>query len=105
MKLTLEEFLKYFKAIKVFRKEQKDFNKGLDLITRNKGSYSDFAQSLFDSYVKMLENLMEDEYGNIDYYIYEIDMGKKGTNCISLEDGTKVSLRTPRELYKFLVSK
>ncbi len=69
MKPTLDEFLKYFKAIEVFRKEQKDFNIGLDLITQNKGSsYSDFAQNLFDSYVKMLENLMGDDYSNIDYY-------------------------------------
>ncbi|NCQ52027.1 hypothetical protein GW796_09055 [archaeon] len=50
-----------------------------------------------------LEKMTKDEYKWIEYFIYELDYGKKYKDgCIIDSDGSYIKLRTPEDLYNFL---
>ena len=53
--------------------------------------------------VKLLEKLMKDSFGNISYFIYELDYGREyREGCISDENGN-IDISTPEKLYDFLM--
>lgn len=53
--------------------------------------------------VKLLERLMRDNAGNISYFIYELDYGKKyQEGCISDQSGN-IDISTPEKLYDYLM--
>ena len=53
--------------------------------------------------VKLLEKLMQDSFGNISYFIYELDYGREyQEGCVSDKNGN-VDIGTPEELYDFLM--
>lgn len=53
--------------------------------------------------VKLLEKLMHDTFGNISYFIYELDYGREyQEGCISDKNG-KIDISTPEKLYDFLM--
>lgn len=54
--------------------------------------------------VKLLEKLLRDGFGNVSYYIYELDYGKEyRQGCISDERGENIDMSTPEKLYDYLV--
>jgi hypothetical protein len=60
--------------------------------------------------VIMLQDLLElsfkdnTEHSWIEYFIYELDYGRKYTEgCATEADGTNIDLSTPEKLYKFLL--
>ena len=54
--------------------------------------------------VQLLEKIMDDSYGNISYFIYELDYGKEyKEGCISDDNGI-IDISTAEKLYDFLVS-
>ena len=53
--------------------------------------------------VKLLERLMQDNAGNISYFIYELDYGKTyKEGCISDQSGN-IDFSTPEKLYDYLM--
>ena len=53
--------------------------------------------------VKLLEKLMHDTFGNISYFIYELDYGREyQEGCISDKNGN-IDISTPEKLYDFLM--
>ena len=53
--------------------------------------------------VKLLEKLMQDSFGNISYFIYELDYGREyQEGCVSDKNGN-VDIGTPEKLYDFLM--
>ena len=53
--------------------------------------------------VKLLEKLMGDSYGNISYFIYELDYGKEyKEDCISDNNGF-IDISSAEKLYDFLM--
>ena len=54
--------------------------------------------------VRLLEKMMCDGYGNISYFIYELDYGKNyQKGCVTDKDGV-IDISTSEKLYDFLVS-
>ena len=54
--------------------------------------------------VRLLEKIMGDSYGNISYFIYELDYGKAYKDgCISDDNGI-IDIGTAEKLYDFLVN-
>lgn len=54
--------------------------------------------------VKLLEKLMRDSFGNISYFIYELDYGKEyREGCVSDENGN-IDISIPEKLYDFLMT-
>ena len=55
--------------------------------------------------VDLLEEIMEDKWGNISYFIYELDYGRAdmAKDCLTIpETGENISLRTTDELWNWL---
>lgn len=52
--------------------------------------------------VKLLEKLMQDSYGNISYFIYELDYGKEYQDGCVLDSTGNIDISTPEKLYDFL---
>lgn len=53
--------------------------------------------------VKLLEKLMHDTFGNISYFIYELDYGREyQEGCISDKNGN-IDISTLEKLYDFLM--
>lgn len=53
--------------------------------------------------VKLLKKLMQDSFGNISYFIYELDYGREyQEGCVSDKNGN-VDIGTPEKLYDFLM--
>lgn len=54
--------------------------------------------------VKLLEKLMQDSFGNISYFIYELDYGREyQEGCVSDKNGN-IDISTPEKLYDFLMT-
>ena len=56
-----------------------------------------------DLIIDLLRECSGDKYEYISYYIYEIDYGRKGKNCIKEKDGKRVSLCTTKQLYNHII--
>lgn len=60
---------------------------------------------LEDALVRELEKEFEDEDSWVSYYIYELEFGSKewAGNCGTTQDGKNICLKTPEDLYDFLI--
>lgn len=100
--LSYTKFKKHLNNIKKLRDlnyKTAEFSRKLD-----KNSYGIYIfDKAIDDLVELLTDVMDDKYKYIDYYIYEIDWGKKGKDCITFASGEKVSLYTVRQLYDFII--
>ena len=106
--LTKEEFCKYINFIKDRVEAEDKIN---DLFTE------EFFDSIFmpygkciDKIVSLLSKIMRcediDAYGttDIDYFIYELDFGKKWPEYSAYDEhGALIPMRTPEELYDYLI--
>lgn len=55
--------------------------------------------------VKLLENIFNDKYDNIECWLYELDYGRKYKDgCILDKNGKAIDLSTPDKLYDYLIS-
>ena len=67
------------------------------------GYVSDNRES---SVVFLLKRIMHDQYEYIDYFIYELDYGRKyEPGMITDENGQDIDIRTPNLLYDFISNK
>ena len=108
--LTKEEFCEYINFIKARIEAEDKIN---DLFTE------EFSDSVFmpygkciDKIVGLLSKIMHceaiDAWGttDIDYFIYELDFGKKWPEySVYNEHGAPIPMRTPEELYDYLIQK
>ena len=53
--------------------------------------------------VKLLEKLMQDSFGNISYFIYELDYGREYQEGWVSDKNGNVDIGTPEKLYDFLM--
>lgn len=54
--------------------------------------------------IKLLEKLMQDGFGNISCFIYELDYGREyQEGCVSDKNGN-IDISTPEKLYDFLMA-
>lgn len=102
--LTKEEFCNSIKFI---------LNRNSAMNKINKLFTEEFEDSVFYPYfkyetelVKVLKIIMKDNTDEswIDYFLYELDGGTKWTkDSVTYADGTPIKLKTPEDLYEFLI--
>ena len=99
--LSKEKFIEYIEKYRELADIEEKLNCVVKLLCPDFNSfYLDKHSSLI---LDMLKDLMHDTYDYIDYYIYELDWGKSGTNCISEPDNNKTySLTTYDQLYEYI---
>jgi hypothetical protein len=100
MKPTYKEFEYYIKQIIKFREQEEAFSKAISNMTDTKqiGIY-DYQEDLI---IKLLEKLMDDKWGNISWWIYEKDFGKKKHLTYKDANNKIIPTTTIKDLYNLL---
>ena len=100
--LSKEKFIEYLERYKELADIEENLNSTVKSLCPDFNNfYLDKHSSLI---LDMLKDLMNDTEDWIGYYIYELDWGKNGINCITLSDNTIYSLTNYDELYEYIVS-
>lgn len=58
-----------------------------------------------EAFIDLLAEQMNDINGVIEYFIYELDFGKKGEKLAIIIDDKKIYLKNSEDLYNFLTNK
>lgn len=53
--------------------------------------------------VDLLKRIFDDEFDNIEYFIYELDFGKRYVPGMIISDGENIDLSTADKLYDYLI--
>jgi len=103
---TLDEFKLKMKAIEDFNKEHDEVNEGIKLICPGTHAMTEIGCRLLDSYVELLEEVMEDtdsDYSWISWFVYDCNMGKDPLEYTI--DGIIDEMDSVEKLYKVLTNK
>ena len=100
--MNKELFIKTVEDIKALYKEQEILNDALHTIDPEFG-----GGYIYNKPISILENLLKelvnDQYGNISYYFWELDFGEKYYDgCITGPNGEIIKLATPEDLYNLI---
>ena len=103
--ISREQFKKYLDIVRELEKKQDEFDDIFEIFD----SESSVCTFIYLKPIKTIINLLNlclglgEDDDNIDYYIWELDWGKRGKDCSELQGGVKVRLRDDDERYDFLV--
>lgn len=97
-------FVKRINQIISFEKDVDKFDSALREFSKDKDFTGFFMGEHIQEEIDFLQELIDPKDDTIAYWFYELDRGKvKHTkNCIE-DNGKKYSLRTPEELYDYLM--
>lgn len=107
--MNKKRFVEIINALKSASKLQNDINdlmgtakENIELDFMNGASLMINHESIV---VGLLEEIMEDDYNTISWWIYETEYGKSGTGIYDSEvKNLIVDLKTPEDLYDYLIS-
>lgn len=106
--LTKEQFKKHLTRLI----ELKEAEEKITSLMRKSKLKDDFNGSLFgismyeDLAFKILTDAMDDKYGGLGYWLYELNIGKNyKQGCIKDVNGKNIKLKTISDLYSFLTIK
>lgn len=93
--ISKEEFQSAIFALK----ENMDFEDELNTLLN-----ATYCNKLSDTVINLLNKSMNltGEFDTIGWWIYELDFGKYGNNCVEV-DGKSISLKSATDLYDYLM--
>ena len=101
--LSKKEFKNYMFQLKNIQNSVNDVNNSINKLSDYNFNYISIDK-IEDLVLSLLEHTMNDSNNkNISYFIYELDWGKKGKDCITDKD-KNISLRNMDELYDYLIN-
>ena len=99
--ITLQQFKSALSDIKRFQQAQDSINDGFKILGQDSRIMITEPESVV---VRLLETIFNDKGEWIQYFLYELDWGKKYEDgCITDTDGSFIKLSTIDELYVFLL--
>lgn len=100
--LTREQFKEYM----LKAKELEEISNKLTINFKLLSSMNEFfLEKPFTDIISLLKIVMDDQYGDIDYFIYELDWGTNAKkDSITEEDGTPIPMFTLDDLYNKLIT-
>ena len=100
--LTREQFKEYM----LKAKELEEISNKLTIDFKLLSSMNEFfLEKPFTDIISLLKIVMDDQYGDIDYFIYELDWGTNAKkDSITEEDGTPIPMFTLDDLYNKLIT-
>lgn len=101
MVISLENFIKILDFIKENYLKDDKFSKDLNSYFSNSNITILNDRNYF--LIEWLEDILNDKDKMIEYYIFELDWGKRGKDCIFYEN-KKHSLKTYKDLYYYLIN-
>jgi hypothetical protein len=103
--MTKELFVETIEALQKQYEHDAECSKAFKTILPNDYTSSYDNHWLTNQLVKLLQIAMNDENEDswIEYYLWELDFGKKYKDgCASYKDGRIIDISTPEKLYDFL---
>jgi len=73
--ITLDSFIKYMGAIDVYNKEYETNAQALTLLYPESYAVPSLGTQLLDSYIELLEKVLEDDSHWISYFVFDCEMG------------------------------
>lgn len=99
-KMTLQDFERYMKDIKRSYEYSEKLN---DFLRENADDGYVFQPDCIDTAVNLLSFIFGDEAGWIEYFVFELEFGKRYEDGMVInQDGSNISLASTEDLYKFL---
>lgn len=99
MLISKEKFCKYLKALEIQHNCEDDIRK----ISNKYNVEIPVTNNHFEEIiVQMLELVTDDKFNDIDYFIYELDFGKKYKDGMVVVDGKHIDFSTSEKLYDYL---
>ena len=95
-----EKFKKYMTELKSLQENSRQISKALKVLS-NDNEF--FLEKPIEIVFNMLVDTTNDQYGNISYFIYELNWGEKAKeNSITDENGKNIPMFTLDDLYNKL---
>ncbi len=95
------KFEKYMLKLKELVEDEQELDNAFKKFSPEWGGFSN--EKAIDLTLTLLKELVNDKYGDIDYFIYELEWGKKWyVGCVTSEDGKDIPMATIKDLYNFL---
>ena len=89
--------------IKEIEKSHQKWQAASNRIAEDMDSFVNYPTfGLFEIAIEILSEAMNDENKMIDYYIWDLEFGAEGKDCLETKTGKKISLTTSEELYDWL---
>lgn len=103
-KISFDEFNKYMIAIEDVCKLQDDIDKVVRKFNYKSKSMAElYFPTLIVETISLLSMLVGDVCNWIDYWVFELDFGKKYTvGCVTDENGDNISLNTIEDLWNLI---
>jgi len=99
--MNFEKFKKYFEYLEKFDRESEKVNKHLSEIA-GRGSVCELGYNLYDGFIEMLSEIVDDKNEWIDYYVFECDFGRKPMQVEIF--GEKIKLDSLEKLWRIIKS-
>lgn len=99
MLISKEKFCEYLKAIEIQHNCEDDIRK---ISNKYNVEISVTNNAYEEIIVQMLELVTDDKFNDVDYFIYELDFGKKYNDGMVVMDGKKIDFSTSEKLYDYL---
>jgi len=99
--ISFETFDKTIQKLKEIDFATQKIGEAFKLLDKDNSGYFSLGwieQTITD----LLKEAMDDKWDTVSYWVYELDFGKRGRNCITLKNGKKVSLITTRQVYDYV---
>jgi len=101
--ISKELFIKAIDTIEKQFKHDEECSKAIKVLFEDGQGFYNYSEVLI-VLEDILSNLFKDEANSwIQYFIYELEFGKKWTNTSITDNGKSVKLRNASELYDFLI--
>ena len=98
--MNKKQFIKFLEIIKYIEDRSNELNSSLQKIFNDKDFTGACDSDLIYKLIYLLQDILNTDF--IEYYIYELDWGKRGKNCIIYKEN-RYSLTNLEELYDFII--
>lgn len=102
--LTKEKFIKMINEFKVLEEDIKNVHIALQKLDPDFGGF--YLSRVNTLIVNLFKEAMNDKYDYINYFIYELEYGKKWKKGMIIEENKKkdIKLQTSGDLYDYIVN-
>lgn len=96
------EFIKHMTELKNYFGDVKVCEDAIKKVFPNTYSAGLNDTIIISNYIKLLKERFNDAYDNIDYYIYELDWGRKATEKSITKDNKPIPINTIEDLWNLI---
>lgn len=99
--IEYKKFEKYMLELKILIDDEQELDSAFKKFSPEWGGFSNEKAIILN--LELIKELVKDKYGDIDYFIFELEWGKNWyVGCVTSEDGKDIPMATIKDLYNLL---